>query len=254
MSSAGPQNSSSDSATGVLFAVDFAPFRAFTDYILDPSPVSNPTRLVRTNALPLTPSKNITQPLFVHPAWALAGWSATQEGDIYNRPTTNSLPWVLENLLANPDAGLDLYSDDRTLDWVALLPIMHTLSLIDSVYDMPSPSAPLHVKDAYADTVHPTSYQTARMFIWAYSLDSRTSNFGAAVVLLGCVVVLAQAVLGFVDRRRYRSPTQLLVAALEHAPRGEFEGRQGREIGNARFRVEDDEVKMGKFSFYEPVA
>lgn len=85
-------------------------------------------------------------------------------------------------------------------------------------------------------------------------MGSRTSYLGASVGLLGCAVVLAQVILGFVDRRRYRSPTQLLVAALEHAPRGEFEGKGHNEVAMAgvRFHIQDDGNHLGKFSFYEP--
>ena len=39
---------------------------------------------------------------------------------------------------------------------------------------------------------------------------------GLVVASMGCVVVLLEVVLGFIDRRRFRLGTQPLVAALEH--------------------------------------
>lgn len=69
-------------------------------------------------------------------------------------------------------------------------------------------------------------------------------------------MVIWQVVLGLFDRRRYRSPTQLIVAALEHSPKGEFEGKQHDEkaMARVRFHIKDDGDHTGKFSFYEPDA
>lgn len=55
-----------------------------------------------------------------------------------------------------------------------------------------------------------------------------------------------------VDRRRYSSPTQLLVAALEHSPQGGFEGREHDEATMAKVwfhALGDKHRSAGKFSF-----
>jgi hypothetical protein len=71
------------------------------------------------------------------------------------------------------------------------------------------------------------------------------------VVLLGVAVVLAQMVLGFVDRRKYRSPTQLLVAALEHTPSNEFANVEHNEakVARMRFHVQGTMTTAGKYVF-----
>ena len=100
----------------------------------------------------------------------------------------------------------------------------------------------------------PILTRNGRMYVWAYGLGSRTSYLGTVVALAGALIVVWQFVLGFVDRRRYRSPTQLVVAALEHSPRGEFEGKQHdeKEMARVRFHIKDDSGHTGKYSFYEP--
>lgn len=179
--------------------------------------------------------------------------SANNDSTIFNRPMTDNLASVLETLLSNKTLGFDNYARSSELDIVALLPIMNTLSLIDHstvVEDSPSAMNGRGEEDKW----QPMLTRRGRILVWSYSMRSRTSRFGAVVAILGCIVVLAQFVLGFIDRRPQRSPTQLLVAALEHTPRGEFDGtsHKEKELAAARFRVQDDEQKAGKFSFYDP--
>ena len=57
------------------------------------------------------------------------------------------------------------------------------------------------------------------------------------------------------DRRRHKSPTQLLVAALEHFPANEFKKveHDEAEVARVRFRVQATMANAGKFSFEKTV-
>lgn len=68
---------------------------------------------------------------------------------------------------------------------------------------------------------------------------------------MGKVVVLIQLVLVFVDRRNYRSPTRLLVAALEYALADEFRGVEHDEfvMAEMRFRVQGTRSNAGEYVF-----
>ena len=90
-------------------------------------------------------------------------------------------------------------------------------------------------KDA-KDPDHPTMHYWAMVHVWAYGLDSRTSKFGVAVASLGGVIVIASTLLGLLVRRRQRSLTELIVAAIEHQHRGELDHANGDGEVAARFR------------------
>jgi hypothetical protein len=111
------------------------------------------------------------------------------------------------------------FSDDSSLAYMMLLPIIQALTLIDFTTEELFDS---RLSSQQVDARHPILTRNAKLFVWAYGSQSRTSKLGLVVVLAVVVVVMGQAVLGFVDRREYRSPAQLLVAALEHAPSNEF--------------------------------
>lgn len=183
----------------------------------------------------------------IDPAWILAAWAVDADGSIYNNRTMTNL-LTEEMLILYNNHTLSLDDASEALQQATLLPIYQTLSLIDH-----STKWETDTKQA-VDVDHPLLQRYARLNVWAYKMGSRTSYLGAAVGILGCVVVFAQVFLGFMDRRRYRSPTQLLVAALEHAPRGEFEGKGQDELAMAsvRFHIQDDGNLSGNFSFYEP--
>jgi hypothetical protein len=131
-----------------------------------------------------------------------------------------------------------------------LLPITVLLVLnfftVVNVSDLPSTH----------DAKHPILTRNARLYVWAYGFSSRTAKLGLVVVLSGIAVVLVHFVLGFIDRRRHRSPTQLLVAALEHPPSREFKDVEDDDakVGRVRFRVQATMANAGKYSFKETVA
>lgn len=232
-----------DGNSSANFVVDFAPVLAFTNYSLDPSPFTNPTAFVKNSDLP-----NWGSTIHIDPSWILAAFAADNDGILHaNRTMTNLLVESMQTLFQQQTMGFE--DTNANIALVAVLPIYQTLSLVDFSTRMNTET------DQVVDVDHPLLQRHARMNVWAYQIGSRTSKMGAAVGILGCVVVIAQVILGFVDRRRYRSPTQLLVAALEHAPRGEFEGKGHNEVAMAsvRFHIQDDGNHVGKFSFYEPI-
>ena len=225
----------------VQVATDFNPFLAFTDYALNPSPIGNPTAFVKTSDLPVA-GTSIT----LHPAWILAAWAADADALMPNNRTTSTL---LTAHLARARTGEQ--TPDRIAQWALLAPILQTLSLVDHS-TTPLASTTKQAQQPPADD-HPLLQRSAKSYVWAFTMASGTAKMGAVVALLGVVVVLVQVGLGFADRRRYRSPTHLIVAALEHVPRGEFVGVEGDEgaMAGVRLRVRDDGVRAGKFSFYE---
>lgn len=105
-------------------------------------------------------------------------------------------------------------------------------------------------KGVHTREEHPLLQRKARMYVWGYFMASRTSILGIIVAVSGCLVVLVQGYLGFAERRRYRSSTQLLMAALEHVPRGEFEGKwhDAKVMARIRFQVQDIHDRGVKFS------
>lgn len=114
-----------DGNSSANFVVDFAPVLAFTDYSLDPSPITNPTAFVKNSDLPRS-GKGI----HIDPAWILAAWSADKDGVIHsNRTMTNALVEQMDVLFKNQTYGLAGANVD--IEYVAMLPILQTLSLVD---------------------------------------------------------------------------------------------------------------------------
>lgn len=224
--------------TRFTLSVDFVAFLNFTTYTLDPSPLSNPMTLVQTLDLPKTGDV-----IKVDPSWVLAAWSVDNNGSL-NPDRTAAIE------LVRSMAGLVNMESQAffTADYMCLLPVIETLSLIDfTTVEYANPN----LASNNADARHPHLTRNARLYVWAYGLGSRTSKLGVVVVLLGVLVVLAQLVLGFIDRRKYRSPTQLLVAALEHTPSNEFANVEHNEakVARMRFHVQGTMTNAGKYAF-----
>jgi hypothetical protein len=222
-------------------SVDFVAFLNFTMYQLDPSPLTNPKFYVQTTNLPVTGDL-----VKVDPSWVLAAWTVDNEGSLApSRFSTTRLVWGMDAMMPG-SRGDGSTGAITNLEYVCLIPIIQTLSLIDFTEENFDPNGPLA-----ADARHPLLTRDARLFIWAYGFSSRTSKLGLVVVLAGAVVVIIQMVLGFVDRRKYRSPTQLLVAALEHLPSREFKEVENDDarVASVRFHVHGTMTNAGKFSF-----
>lgn len=223
------------------YTVDFVTFMAFTTYELDASPLTNPLALVTMQDL-----ESSRHSIYIDPNWLLAAWSADQNGILnMDRASTSLLVNATGELwLANNYSLPSTWYLDQ-LWLIRNLPISQTMSIVDFT-TAPAPPA------MSADPAHPLLHRNARIYVWAYGLSSRTSKVGAAVAILGTIVVLIQFALGLVDRRKCRSLVQLLIAALEHVPTGRFSGLEDDEAEalSVRFRIMDEEHAAGKLRFH----
>ena len=115
---------------------------------------------------------------------------------------------------------------------------IQSLSMVD--FDQATNSTP---NNDPQEPDHPTLHYWAMVHVWAFGLDSRTSKFGVAVASLGGLIVIASTLLGLLVRRKQRSLTELIVAAIEHQHRGELDHANGDGEVAARFRykVHEDE-------------
>ncbi|KAF7195424.1 hypothetical protein HII31_03316 [Pseudocercospora fuligena] len=240
-----------DKFNAIVLAVDFEAYAVFGDYELDPSKLSNPHHQVN-HFLPTVSKKDEIlplNPLRIDPAWTRAAW-AVEEGGIVDstRAAANRLQELCDEfykteILDGNQTDL-LLANRYYLNSLAVMPVMQTLSLIE--YNMSSAKA----SDDDGDMQQPLLFRDARINVWAYGLASRTSYLGLIVVVCGCFVVLAEFVLGMNDRRLFRSPTQLLVAALEYHDTGEFNGMYAEKaVARVPFRLENDHLAAGRFKF-----
>lgn len=188
-------------------------------------------------------------PIAIDPAWSLAAWSVDNNGTLAgNRSTTLAVAKIFQEI---GEGGIAALLDAATYETEALtwLPIMQTLSVID----FKTTTYANEQKAAAADSItHPYLYRTADIYAWAYGMTSRTAYLGAIVAILGCIVVIVQVILALADRRETRSITQVLVAALEHRPKGEFEGisHHEAEIARVTFRIRNADHTAGKLTFH----
>lgn len=242
------RDTSADNQEHQLFqlTVDFVTFLSFTNYSLDASPLTNPTVLATTQDLP--PNGISIQ---VDPAWMLAAWTADNHGSLAPDRTA-----TIETVRAlNSFRTVDPTNEDQTgllyerLDYISLLPVVQALSMVD--FTTEAHGSVDAAKKAADPTRHPRLTRRAHIFVWAYGLDSRTSKFGVTVVIAGILVVLAQVVFGFIDRRKNGSLTQLLVSALNHIHTRDVNNAEGdeRTVARTRFRVQGPTKNARKYEF-----
>lgn len=95
----------------------------------------------------------------------------------------------------------------------------------------------------HEDLAHPTLSYWAMVHVWRFGIDSRTSKFGVAVASVGCLVVLVSTIVGLLVRRRQRSLTELIVAAIEHKHMGELDhaGGDGELAARFRYKIQEDQ-------------
>ncbi|OQN96809.1 hypothetical protein B0A48_17369 [Cryoendolithus antarcticus] len=229
--------------------VDLIAFAAFTQYTFDPATLSNPMRLVQTPSLPtLNDIYNADYvQLSLDPTW----WFAAMSLDYNNAtlPAHRTIAQMLRKTMNYLRTGVEdpEVPFSVSLSASVFTPIFHTLSLLD--WDTGTTKSTDEGTDWW-----PRLQRNARIQVWAYGLSSRTTYLGVTIVIAGALVVLAQFVLGLMDRRQSTSLTQTLVAALAHAPHSEFYVRGGDEtkVAGTRFRVIDDTTRPGNLRFEAP--
>lgn len=223
-----------DRNANLTVAVDYVALLNFTDYTLDPSPLTNPLALVQTLDLP---ERGAPQP--IDPAWTLAAWSVDEGGSVPSNRTISLLLFDVLQYFATGETNFPV-DVNYAMSGLAFIPVLSTLSYLDYA----TGSGP-------AGETTPLLQRQGLMFIWAYGLGSRTSILGTVVACFGIAIVLAQVALGLLYRRRPRSLTQLVVAALEHRPQGEFSECQNDEdrLAKTRFVVNDRDDVAGGLSF-----
>jgi hypothetical protein len=133
---------------------------------------------------------------------------------------------------------------------MVLLPIAQSLSLVDYNTE-PVAQRSSATAGVANDTEHPPLLRSARMYVWAYGINTRTAVLGVVVMTFGVLVTLLQFGLSMGDRRPFHSTTKLIVAALEHMPRDEFREKEQDEKAAARtrFHIRDNNLTAGKLTF-----
>ncbi|KAI6823531.1 hypothetical protein KC340_g11738 [Hortaea werneckii] len=214
-----------------------------TTLVMTMTAANNVTAVLATQAVP-----QIGEPVALNPAWTLAAWSTEFGGRIpAEQATASILRSVMTSIAENTTSTESKYLG-RLLA-IVNIPVFQTLSMIEYEVLLPFTSSPSSSSSSRQQLLT----RNANLHVWAYGLTSRTALLGAVVSISGLIVVCFQFCLGLVDRKDYRSPTQLLVAALEHFPRGEVErvlasGNGGgggcadeREVARTRFCVREVE-------------
>ncbi|PPJ59331.1 hypothetical protein CBER1_05784 [Cercospora berteroae] len=239
----------------VTLAIDFVAFQGMADYALDTSWISNP--LMQLDFQPeISPhkSKSGFQPIEINPNWTLATWAAGYSqasiisDDDIDKPialdVSRAAPARLQRYFELP--FLKINKTDLSLsDWdeaVKIVPVMQMLSIIDFGISPAGASDPAGTKILMK--------QYGSIQVWAYGTKSRTGWLGVAVAGCGCLVVLYEVYVGLRDRRQFRSPTEILISALQHNSNGEFDGlRKEKGVARVSFRLEDDCSSAGRLRF-----
>ncbi|KAG8533551.1 uncharacterized protein KY384_001291 [Bacidia gigantensis] len=224
---------------------DHVSYINFPTYTFDASTSTNPLQLVRMTNLEL---KN-PDPIVMDPDWFLATWSVDRNGSAssYHKMSQEIMRTVP---LAWADGMSNTSYFAQEMNMLQLYSLTQMMSMVRwRNTTLPSPSSSSTPSLAPTDTVLKT---WATRHVWAYSLNSRTSKLGAAVVLTGCACVLFRLFLGAFFGKREHSPIDLFVAALQHQPQGEFDGMHEKDgsVGSGakvRYVMEEDENGKPRF-------
>ncbi|GIZ44569.1 hypothetical protein CKM354_000776400 [Cercospora kikuchii] len=218
------------------FAIDYRPQVAFTTYELDPWPATNPLGLVQLPNLRHDISK---QPLLIDPLWTFAAWGVDwDDGHVtHNRSIARLWHLVFDAQSERLGPGFSPLFPSKgyhaTVSALLSVPVYQTLSIAE--YSIS--------RDRPHDQAREVKLE-ARVYVWAYGFDSKTARLGGAVAIAGCVVTLLQFVAGLSQRRRRRSLTQVLLAALAYRSEGNIDAQE-----KSRFFVTDAEGEAGGLRF-----
>ncbi|KAL8792222.1 MAG: hypothetical protein Q9195_005178 [Heterodermia aff. obscurata] len=247
----------SATATGEAFATDL-PGASSTDAFESQTTESNTfSNAAAQSSSPTSTTANINKRVAALEAATTAAPSSTYSYTSYSyissTITSAVRPDDYENTYYN-DEYYDQSSDSATekaptdLQNFIYFSFLQSLSMVS--FDKANFTTP-H-KDP-KDPEHPTLHYWAMVHVWAYGLDSRTSKFGVAVVGLGSVIVIASTLLGLLVRRRQRSLTELIVAAIEHQHQGELDHANGDGEIAARFRYKIHEDQADGRVRFQPI-
>ena len=213
----------------------------FSTYAVD---VTNETSsssfgVVQINALPIT-----TTPVVMDSSWFQAAWSVNNGEDVsWLRFSPRKLQLTIQNLYRQVSRSpweIDMTMYDQVF-WSQLnsYSLLEAASLLPYNYTDPASDG---LKTAFDDAQHPQLAKNANRQVYAFGIDSRTSIVGVVVTSLGCVIAVARAVVGVWSRIRHREPIEILVSAMKHESRAEFEGIEHSEtkIAKVRFGIHDN--------------
>lgn len=214
-------------------------YTAFPTYSLDTFPYSNPNNLIQVGNL--TSPGETSVPILVHPTWLLAAWSInhndTVDGD---RPFAMEISRVISSMYGR------LESPEYTADQISFMKLHsysagQAMSMINYYTSNVSSGSP-------EDAEHPVFRQWATRHVWAFSLSGRTAKLGVAVVLAGAFCVILRVFLALVNGTHDHTIVELLVAALEHIPRGEFLNyHKEKEMAKVRYEIVEDSLGKPQF-------
>jgi hypothetical protein len=261
------QNGSSvDPNSPKFVAIEFNPAFAMVKYSLDTSPFTNNVRLVQLDDMPPVLHDEVAKPIHIHHSWLPALLSAVRVGKGYSAGVSNSLNSVLNNLriIREGDSNAEGFLVKRDIRGHALhergtIPYEHYARFFHAAHLLPlhlMSMLPFNTTDltsSIADDHPDLLSRNATIEVWMYGLDSRTSNMGVTVVVIGSLVALVYFCLNLWKAVEVRSPTSLLASALVHEPeKDELIDIGNDEEGVGRFRYRSD-LRNGGWVKFEKV-
>lgn len=185
------------------------------DYVLNPSLLSNPIRLVETNVITdPNPDTPIPQTIYIHPDWTLAAWSVDRGGDYVGgkrgaarRIVLAFEAWIIE-FVNKPEESDNIQAaqDFRNI---------HKFMGAQTVSFIPYTVLEVKPKDTF---LQPILQRKAMVQLWKYDFKTPSSVFAVVIMLLGIILVIARTVIYTTDRDEMKDATQILVTALQQAP------------------------------------
>ncbi|KAE9364107.1 hypothetical protein N431DRAFT_448644 [Stipitochalara longipes BDJ] len=176
---------------------------------------------------------HVDEPLFIHPDWVLASMAVDLGGTV---PEYRSSSAALTDALQYTD---DDYTEDLT--WFHAIIMAQALTLIDyATEDVNSTSDNL-------PTSTPLLSVRLLLYAWMYGLQSITSKLGAAVAIIGCVIVLIGIVVKTWGRTVPRDMLDIVTAALKQTPPEVLKSLEEKETVKVRFRMKNGKDREFEF-------
>ena len=223
----------------------------FTTYAADVSGFSPNWGIVEIDSFP---DRSALTPLAVHPAWYLAAWSVADGANVgWARPSARQVQLTTQNLHDTlKSRGHHIASNGSDYDqilwaYTAINAGLQTASLLPYTFTDPSVDGLSFSKD---DGLRPQLWNNVRRQVWSFGLDSRTSKLSVGVVFVAVALVALRSALMVVTRTKHREPGEMLIAAMKHSPRGEFETAMASQMRmeRVRFGIQDDRYENIHFA------